>query len=345
MPARADPSSRDGLKWLTLLIYLAGGYNLVWGALAMAMPQRMLAWYGLAQVRPLEFWQCIGMLVGVYGVAYVLASRNLHELWPIVLVGLIGKLLGPMGTLLALASGHLPAQFLWVNVTNDFIWIPGFVWALVYVRGSENPTTADRHAAELTLYQRVLGAKYERLSPRLRLFHAARQEIRVEGAFSISRGASALGNWLTDRSGFPPTADQLPVSLTVMPSPSGEIWQRIFGSHAIVSWQGQRAGLFVERFGPLSMYLEANVDDGALIVRDLRTTLLTIPLPPPLSPQVEAYGRDEGDEISVRIRITNPIFGELVAYSGKIRITELMLDRPPASRLVSRPALGAGSSA
>jgi hypothetical protein len=315
-------SSRNSLKWLTLLVFLAGAYNLVWGVLAMTMPERMLAWYAIATAQPLEFWQCIGMLVGVYGFAYVLASRNLHALWPIVLVGLLGKLLGPIGTFLALSSGRLPTQFLWLNVSNDFIWIPGFIWALVYVRRSVNPTTADRHAAELTLYQRVLGAKYERLSPRLRRFHAARQEIRVEGAFSVARGASRLGNWLTDRSGFPRTAAELPVLLRVSPSPTGEIWHRIFGAHTIDSWQGQRAGLFVERFGPLSMYLEADVDDGALVVRDLRTTFMGFPLPPPLSPQVDAWGRDDGEQIAVRIRITNPLLGELVAYSGKIRIVD-----------------------
>ncbi len=330
-PELKKVASRNSLKWLTLLVYLAGAYNLVWGVLAMTMPEHMLAWYGIVNAQPLEFWQCIGMLVGVYGLAYVLASRNLHALWAIVLVGLLGKLLGPIGTLFALSGGRLPVQFLWVNVSNDFIWIPGFIWALVHVRRSENPTTAVRHASELTLYQRVLGAKYERLSPRLRLFHAARQEIRVEGAFSVSRGSSRLGNWLTDRSGFPRAAAELPVSLTVIPSPSGEIWHRIFGSHTIVSWQGQRAGLFVERFGPLSMYLEADVDHGALVVRDLRTTFMGFPLPPPLSPQVDAWGRDDGEEIAVRIRIMNPLLGELVAYSGKIRITELVLDSPPSS--------------
>jgi len=301
------------LKWLTLLVFLAGAYNLVWGALVAAMPARTLAWYGITDVGRPEFWQCIGMLVGVYGVGYWLASRNLHRLWPLVLVGLVGKVLGPIGTVVGIASGSLPEQFLWVNVTNDFIWLPGFVWALVHVARSEAPT-------ELTLYQRVLGAKYDRLTPNLRRFHSAHQDIRVEGTFSVTRGPSALGNWLTDLSGFPATAAELPVSLTVSPSPRGETWRRVFGAHTIVSWQEQRAGLFVERFGPLSMYLVADVDDGALIVRDLRSTFLGFPLPPALSPQVDAFGRDDGENIGVRISITNPLLGLLVSYAGTIRI-------------------------
>jgi hypothetical protein len=224
-----------------------------------------------------------------------------------------------------MASGRLPAEFLWVNVTNDFIWWPAFVWVLVYVYGSENPTTAGKGAGELTLYERLLGAKYDRLSPLLREFHAARREIRAEGAFSISRGSSALGNWLTDRSGLPRAAQRLPVSLTVTPHRSVETWCRVFGAHTIVSKQEQRGGLFVEHFGPLSIYLEADVENTALVVRDLRATFWGLPLPPVLSPRVDAFGCDEDGDIAVRIRITNPILGLLVAYSGKIRIASGVL--------------------
>jgi hypothetical protein len=78
----------------------------------------------------------------------------------------------------------------------------------------------------------------------------------------------------------------------------------------------------MERFGRLTMYLEADVDDGALVVRDLHSTFCGVPLSPWLSPQVHAYGHDDNDAISVRIRITNKILGLLVEYSGSIRISD-----------------------
>jgi len=329
-------SDHNGLKRLTLLVFLAGVYNLCWGAIALAMPGRMLAWYGVEYIQNVAFWQCIGMLVGAYGVGYVLASRNLHQLWPVVFVGLIGKVLGPIGTFLGIASGDLPVRFLWVNATNDLIWLPGFIWALVYVRRTQDPTTATAHASELTLYQRVLGARFHELLPQLRQFHSARQRIEVNGSFDITRGPSPIGNWFTDLSGFPRSAQQLPVSLRVTPEPAGETWHRVFGQHIIVSWQQQRHGLFAERFGPLWMYLEADVRDGALIVRDLRSTFLGVPLPPALSPQVDAFGRDEGDDIFVRIQITNPILRLLLTYSGKIRIA---LESPAVNRSAVEPAM------
>ena len=44
-----------------------------------------------------ELWQCIGMIVGVYGIGYLAASTDPVRHWPIVLVGFLGKIFGPIG--------------------------------------------------------------------------------------------------------------------------------------------------------------------------------------------------------------------------------------------------------
>jgi hypothetical protein len=318
-PNDLAPPSNGALKWASLVLFLAAAYNVVWGSLACAFPERMLAWYGVTTDRP-ELWQCIGMLVGVYGIGYWFASRNPHALWPLVLVGLLGKLLGPLGSAAAVSHGRLPAQFLWLNAINDLIWLPAFVGVLLLVHATPNPSTPTRNVGAATLYERVLGAKYAGLSPELRRFHSARDPIQVHGAFQVVRGSSRLGNWLTDLSGFPRTCSALPVSLTVRQLPNGERWTRLFGDRTLESWQGQVLGLFAERFGPLTLYLDADVRDGALVVWDLRSTMLGLPLPPFLSPRVYAWGRDGDGGISVHIRITNPILGPLIEYSGIIAI-------------------------
>jgi hypothetical protein len=40
-------------------------------------------------------WQCLGMVIGVYGVGYFIASRDPVRHWPIVFVGLLGKIFWP----------------------------------------------------------------------------------------------------------------------------------------------------------------------------------------------------------------------------------------------------------
>ena len=111
---------------------LAAIYNLFWGAIISLDPQ-MLLFGNLSTTFTLMLIRCIGMLVGVYGIAYYFSSTNPAKYWPLILVGLIGKLLGPIGAFYYVALGAMPATFLWVNVFNDLIWIYPFSWILYRV--------------------------------------------------------------------------------------------------------------------------------------------------------------------------------------------------------------------
>ena len=107
-------------RWL----FAAGLYNLLWGAVVVVLPDLPLR---LADMPPLPepgraIWQCLGMVVGVYGVGYLCAARDPLRHWPIVLVGLLGKIFGPIGFAQALASGRFPPAFGWNIITNDLIW-------------------------------------------------------------------------------------------------------------------------------------------------------------------------------------------------------------------------------
>jgi peroxiredoxin len=117
--------------WMAKVLILAGVYNLVWGMLAVCLPMQMLSWLG---VNPLptypQFWQCIGMIVGVFGVGYLIAARDPYRYWPLTLVGLLGKILGPIGFVASIGSGSLPVEMGWTILTNDLIWWIPFVMIL-----------------------------------------------------------------------------------------------------------------------------------------------------------------------------------------------------------------------
>ena len=73
-------------------------------------------------------WQCIGMMVATYGIGYAIAATNPLRFWPIALVGLLGKIFGPIGFLLAVLKRGLPWVAGWTIVTNDLIWwVPFFL--------------------------------------------------------------------------------------------------------------------------------------------------------------------------------------------------------------------------
>jgi len=108
--------------WMRPALALAAAYNLLWGAVMVFAPVHSLAWLGLDAPAYPEIWQCLGMVVGVYGIGYAIAAVDPYRHWPIILVGLIGKLAGPAGFLAAAASGELPWSMGWTILTNDLLW-------------------------------------------------------------------------------------------------------------------------------------------------------------------------------------------------------------------------------
>ena len=112
------------------VLAVAAVYNIAFGAWAVLWPASAFELAGLDQPNYPELWQCIGMIVGVYGIGYAIAARDPVRHWPIVLVGLVGKILGPIGFLGAVLNDRVPLEAGLVIVTNDLIWWPGFALAL-----------------------------------------------------------------------------------------------------------------------------------------------------------------------------------------------------------------------
>ncbi len=113
---------------IKITLKLAAIYNVIWGGLAVLFPLQSFEVLGMPPPLYPQLWQCIGMIVGVYGVGYWLAAEQPFTHWPIVLVGFLGKVLGPLGFAAALINEELPWIFGVHIITNDLIWwIPFFL--------------------------------------------------------------------------------------------------------------------------------------------------------------------------------------------------------------------------
>ena len=107
---------------MRIVLRIAGVYNIAWGAWAVLFPTAMFTIADMPQPNYPELWQCIGMIVGVYGAAYWIAASDPIQYWPIVFAGLLGKILGPIGFVQSALAGRLPWKFGLINVGNDLIW-------------------------------------------------------------------------------------------------------------------------------------------------------------------------------------------------------------------------------
>lgn len=114
--------------WMRGILWLAAAYNVLWGALVMAAPLWLFELAGMEPPNYPQLWQCIGMMVAVYGIGYAIAATDPLRHWPIVLIGFLGKVFGPIGFVLAGLRGELPWVVGWTIITNDLIWwVPFFL--------------------------------------------------------------------------------------------------------------------------------------------------------------------------------------------------------------------------
>lgn len=131
-------------KWMKHWLLAAGIYNILWGLVFGLFPNALFDWAGMARPNYVELWQCIAMIVGVYGVGYAVAATDPYRHWPVVLVGFLGKTFGPIGFVQAALGGRMPWKFGIVNVFNDLIWWVPF---LLILRGAWRAYQADSGTA------------------------------------------------------------------------------------------------------------------------------------------------------------------------------------------------------
>src|SRR5262245_10604001 len=129
-------------KLFRIAFAAAGVYNLAFGIWAAVWPFAFFQLFEIPAPNYPGIWACLGMVVGLYGLLYLYAAWKLEAASPIVAVGLLGKLLGPIGMAMSL-DVDWPRRVGMICVFNDLIWWLPF--GLFLIRG----TTLGRRLAAL----------------------------------------------------------------------------------------------------------------------------------------------------------------------------------------------------
>jgi hypothetical protein len=118
-----DPLMMIQRRRLHRAVFIAAGiYNLAWGVLAAADPQWLFRFAGLPLLNHPAIFACLGMVVGLYGLAYFEVARRPERGWPLAAIGLLGKVLGPIGLAQLIYSGEWPPATIVLCLTNDILW-------------------------------------------------------------------------------------------------------------------------------------------------------------------------------------------------------------------------------
>ena len=105
-----------------IVFLLAGIYNVCWGLWAAVDPNWLFRFAGMPLLNHPDIFACLGMVIGLYGVLYLETARVPERGFLLAAVGLVGKILGPIGLLILIWQGKWPFAAIVMCVTNDFIW-------------------------------------------------------------------------------------------------------------------------------------------------------------------------------------------------------------------------------
>ncbi len=101
---------------------IAAIYNMLWGVYAALNPQWLFRFARLPDQNYPQIFACLGMVVGLYGIIYLEVARVPERGWLLAAVGLLGKILGPIGLAVLIITGQWPFATIILCLTNDLIW-------------------------------------------------------------------------------------------------------------------------------------------------------------------------------------------------------------------------------
>ncbi len=174
------------------IFLLAAAYNAAFGLWAGLWPRSFFDVFGLAQPAYPAIWRCLGMVVGVYGLLYAYGALRLDLARPYIVVGLLGKLLGPLGLVVTISTGEWPARTFSLIAFNDLIWwVPFTLFLLEGTRlGARVRAAAPFTCAGLNL---LAGAA---LALALRPGTEAAANLAERAAYITQHPALWRGGWL-----------------------------------------------------------------------------------------------------------------------------------------------------
>ena len=116
--------------WMSSILWVAALYHISWGLLIITFPIQTIHLAGVNSASYPQLWQGFGMVFAVFGIGYGIAARNPIKHWLLIFVGLLGKVLGPVGFLMGALKGQLSWVTGWTFITVDLIWWLPFSWVL-----------------------------------------------------------------------------------------------------------------------------------------------------------------------------------------------------------------------
>lgn len=173
-----------------------------------------------------------------------------------------------------------------------------------------------------SLFERVLGERFESLPPALQRFHRLRGCHELHGLVETDAPDAFAARLLARCLGTPTRATHGAIRFVLEAAPEAETWTRHFPGRTMRSRMRFATGHVVEQMGLARLAFALDVSGGRLRMRLKGLRFLGIPCPAWLRPRLvaeEAGDRSAGrDRLHFRIEARVPGVGQVVGYRGHL---------------------------
>ena len=169
----------------------------------------------------------------------------------------------------------------------------------------------------MQLYQRLLGASFERLPPALRRFHA-QPGGAATFALQVTREPGFLHAVAAALIGLPAANARALGTLVVTVRGEREVWERSFPDTKLTSVQWIDGGRLVEASGPVHILFDVTADERGMQFAPVAWRCFGVPLPGALLPRISSTVRGDATGWELLVSIALPGLGHIASYGGAV---------------------------
>ena len=180
-----------------------------------------------------------------------------------------------------------------------------------------------------SVYQKVLGNEFEKLSPLMQEVHGSVEHVLAFGKIDVEYGKGGFIRIMNKMNGLPPEGKNQELQLEITRSLTNEVWKRSFkasqngssGRGDIFSTtQFERKGLMVEKSGLINFGFNLITKEGAMYFQQKFMRFAGIPVPKIFGVQTKASCAEENGSWCVTVEVRSPLFGLMLKYSGIVQL-------------------------
>ena len=174
----------------------------------------------------------------------------------------------------------------------------------------------------LTLFQSALAERWHQLPPEVQALHSVQDVESFSGRAQVTRGDSMIARLAAWFFGFPPAAEEVPLTITKTRTEAGEIWERNFGGRVFRSYLTPALDphRYRERFWLFNYEQDLPVEDGCMRLPVRRGWFLGVPLPTFLLPQSDSREYAQEGAFHFDVALAAPLGGGLIVrYRGQLQ--------------------------